>query len=104
MTHWVKSVDYDRAMALLANGRGKLFPVWGTFVWRYWHALEWDQRPTSELNTQPKEVQAFAVTHNDLRSLGIRPAGPAIHLLFVSRDLHWAAVVSPTSLYEEDDA
>jgi len=100
---WTCSVDWDRAMELLRNGCGKRVAWWDDRVWQYWRELGWDQRPTSELDAQPPEVQAYVLNPFEVSLLGVWAARPTSGVLFVFYDVRWAAVAADTPL-EVDDA
>jgi hypothetical protein len=101
---WASGVDFDHAMVLVESGRARLIPYWDDRIWHYWRQLEWDQRPASECNHQPPEVQAYAITPADVRRLGVWLDRPANCVLFVFPDVQWAAVASDTRLVADDSA
>ena len=98
---WVCSVDFNLATALLDAGRGRPILQWDDRVWHYWHQLGWDQRPDSERDCQPPEVQAYAITPAEVRSLGVWLAEATPCVLFIFPAVQWAAIASDTRLVAE---
>jgi hypothetical protein len=85
-------------MDLLRSGCGKRIAQWDDRVWQYWRELGWDQRPTSELDTQPAEVQAYALNPFEVCLLGVWADKPTPGVLFVFYDARWAAVAANTRI------
>jgi len=99
---WTCTVAWDRAQEILRLGCGKLVIQWDDRIWQYWKELGWDQRPSSELDTQPDEVQAYLLNPFEVLLLGLWPAEPTSGVLFVIPDIQWAAVASNTRMEVED--
>jgi hypothetical protein len=93
---WTCGVDWDRAMELLRSGCGKRVVRWDDRTWRFWRELGWDWRPPSELDTQPTEVQAYALNPFEMSLLGAWADKPTPGVLFVLHDTRWAAVAADT--------
>jgi hypothetical protein len=97
---FVRSLEYDTAVEVLHRGTGRLIPTWDAVVWRYWIETAWDQRPRSELETQPGEIAAYAVDTPTLRHMGVEPLGQGPHIVFVWPEVQWAMVASNGPLFE----
>jgi len=101
---WTCSVPWDRAQEILRWGCGRRIPVWDDRVWRYWREVGWDGRPSSELDTQPPEVTAYALNPWESLLLGVIPQDPVLGVLFVLPEIRWAAVAAETRLERIEDA
>jgi len=108
---WSCSVNAHRALgAVLRDGYGRFVYEWDSRVWHYWRHLEWDQRPSSELDTQPPEVDAYLLTPAEVCRLGLRLAEDVPCVLFILFDGPgdeatplWAAVVGEAYIDAEDE-